>query len=104
MLELCRAIIVAPTPFDSRALAEIAAEDGFGDIASIFDDTDSSNGLSYPVSYFLVHHRLSDADCADIIDAVRHIDRPALRYSPMVVVLPETSAETVRNFVPMELY
>jgi len=101
MLELCRAIIVAPTPFDSRALAEIATEVGFGDIASIFDDTDSSNGLRYPVSYFLVHHRLGDADCTDIIDAVRHIDRPTLRYSPMVVLLPETSAESVRGFVRM---
>src|SRR6218665_375887 len=101
MLELCRAIIVAPTPFDSRALAEIATEVGFGDIVSIFDETDSSNGLSYPVSYFLVHHRLNETDCADIIDAVRHIDRPDLRYSPMVVLLPETSAETVRKFVRM---
>lgn len=101
MLELCRAIIVAPTPFDSRALAEIATEVGFGDIASIFDDTDQSNGLRYPVSYFLVHHRLSDTDCADIIDAVRNIDRPGLRFSPMVVMMPETSGESVRKFVGM---
>ena len=62
MLERCRAIIVAPTPFDSRALAEIAAEVGFGDIANIFAHTDQSNGLRYPVSYFLVHHRLADTD------------------------------------------
>ncbi len=101
MLGLCRAIIVAPTPFDSRALAEIAAGAGFGDIASIFDDAESGNGLSYPVSFFLVHHRLNDADCDDIIDAVRHIDRKGLRYSPMVVLLPETSAESMRKFVLM---
>lgn len=101
MLGLCRAIIVAPTPFDSRALAEVATEVGFGDIASIFDDTDTSNGLKYPVSYFLVHHRLADADCADVIDAVRHIDRKGLRYSPMVVMMPETSSESVRKFVRM---
>lgn len=101
MLELCRAIIVAPTPFDSRALAQVASEAGFGDIASIFDDTDSSNGLRYPVSYFLVHHRLADTDCEDIIDAVRHIERKGLRFSPMVVMLPETSAESVRKFVHM---
>lgn len=101
MLELCRAIIVAPTPFDSRALAEIATEVGFGDIASVFDDTDSSNGLRYPISYFLVHHRLSDDDCADIIDAVRSIDRRGLRFSPMVVMMPETSGESVRKFVGM---
>lgn len=101
MLELCRAILVAPTPFDSRALAEIAMEVGFGDVASIFDGTDPGNGLRYPVSYFLVHHRLPDTDCADIIDAVRSIDRRGLRYSPMVVMLPETSAESVRKFVGM---
>lgn len=101
MVERCRAIIVAPTPFDSRALAEIAAEVGFGDIANIFDHTDQSNGLRYPVSYFLVHHRLADTDCADIIDAVRNIDRRGLRLSPLVVMLPETSAESVRKFVGM---
>lgn len=101
MLELCRAIIVAPTPFDSRALAEIATEVGFGDITSIFDDAESSNGLRYPVSFFLVHHRLNDADCDDVIDAVRHIDRKGLRYSPMVVMLPETSGESMRKFVRM---
>jgi DNA-binding response OmpR family regulator len=100
MLGLCRAIIIAPTPFDSHALADIAAEVGFGDIASIFDDGES-NGLKYPVSFFLVHHRLSDTDCDDIIDAVRHIDRKGLRYSPMVVLMPETSSESVRKFVRM---
>src|SRR5690606_14535745 len=36
-----------------------------------------------------------------IIDAVRHIDRKGLRYSPMVVLLPETSAESMRKFVLM---
>jgi hypothetical protein len=51
MLEFCRAIIFAPTRFDSPALAEVAAEVGFGDVASIFEDSES-NGLSYPVSYF----------------------------------------------------
>ena len=101
MLELCRAIIVAPTPFDSRALGEVALEVGFGDIASIFDDSDTSNGLKYPVSFFLVHHRLSDSDCDDIVDAVRHIDRKGLRYSPLVVMLPETSGETARKFIRM---
>ena len=101
MLELCRAIIVAPTHFDSRALAEVAMEVGFSDIASIFDDTDPGNGLRYPVSFFLVHHHLSDTDCADVIDAVRNIDRLGMRFSPMVVMLPETSAESVRKFVGM---
>lgn len=101
MLELCRAIIIAPTPFDSRALAEIAGEVGFGDIASVFDGTDSGNGLRYPVSYFLVHHRLSDDDSADIIDAVRSIDRRGLRFSPMVVMIPETSGQSIRKFVGM---
>jgi hypothetical protein len=101
MLELCRAIIVAPTPFDSRALAHVASAAGFGDIASIFDGTDSSNGLRYPVSYFLVHHRLADNDCEDIIDAVRQIERMGLRFSPMVVMLPDTSGESVRKFVHM---
>jgi len=101
MLELCRAIVVAPTPFDSRALGEIAMEAGFGDIASIFDDAESSNGLKYPVSFFLFHHRLNDTDCDDIVDAVRHIDRKGLRYSPMVVLLPETSGESARKFVRM---
>ena len=100
MLEFCRAIVVAPTRFDSHALAEVATEVGFGDIASVFED-DESNGLSYAVSYFLVHHRLADTDCADIIDAVRHIDRKGLRYSPMVVMMPETSGESVQKFVRM---
>ena len=100
MLELCRAIIVAPTPFDGRTLAEVATELGFGDIASVFD-SDSGNGMKYPVSYFLVHHRLADTDCGDVIDAVRHIDRKGLRYAPMVVMLPDTSGESVRKFVRM---
>lgn len=100
MLELCRAIIVAPTRFDSQVLAEIAAEVGFGDVASIFEDG-SSNGLKYPISYFLVHHRLAETDCADIIDAVRNIERNAMRYAPMVVMLPNGSSESMRKFVRM---
>jgi DNA-binding response OmpR family regulator len=100
MLEFCRAIVIAPTQFDSHAIADLAMEAGFGDVASIFEDGES-NGLRYPVSFFLVHHRLNDADCEDIIDAVRHIDRKGLCYSPMVVLMPETSGESVRKFVRM---
>jgi hypothetical protein len=100
VLGLCRAIVVAPTLYDSHALADLALELGFGDVASIQSDS-SGNGLKYRVSFFLVHHRLGDKDCDDIIDAVRHIGRDDLCYSPMVVMLPEISTEPSIKFVRM---
>ena len=100
MLELCRAIIVAPTAFDSQALAEVAEQVGFGDIASIFSDAES-NGLKYPVSYFLVHHRLADIDCEDVVYAVRRIERNGLRYSPMIMMIANAPSEAAGKYVRM---
>ena len=97
MLELCRAIIVAPTAFDSQALAEVAEQVGFGDIASIFSDAES-NGLKYPVSYFLVHHRLADIDCEDVVYAVRRIERNGLRYSPMIMMIANAPSEAAGKY------
>lgn len=100
MLEFCRAIIVAPTAFDSQALGEVAEQAGFGDVAGVFSEAES-NGLRYPVTYFLVHHRLADTDCEDIIYAVRQIERRGLRYSPMIVMIADDPSEAARKYVQM---
>lgn len=100
MLEFCRAIIVAPTAFDGGALGEVAEQAGFGDVAGIFGDAES-NGLRYPVTYFLVHHRLADADCEDIVYAVRRIERRGLRYSPMIVMIADDPSAATGKYVRM---
>lgn len=100
MLELCRAIVVAPTPFDARTLGEVATQVGFGDIVSIFDDSES-NGLKYAMTYFLVHHRLDAVDCEHTVTAVRRIARNGLCYSPLIMMIDDAPSEAALWYVRM---
>jgi hypothetical protein len=101
MLEFCRAIVIAPTPFETRCMTQDAIKLGFGRVSAVFNEDDTVNRL-FRVTYFLIHHRMPVADYAGIIASVRNITSDGFCYSP-IIVLGDGETSIARKFIGLGL-
>jgi hypothetical protein len=97
MLSECNAFIVAPKGEETAQLMRLAERVGFGDIAS----PSSPHHQSYPLTFFILHYRLSEMAMLRVIDGVRGSDDRDTRYAPIVLFTDDCPVERLLDYIQL---
>lgn len=96
MLERCDAFLIGRTGEEVSFLERFAHRVGFR--RGIEVGSGSSDGAA-PVSFFLLHHQVSDAYKQSILAAIRGSEDRDIAFAPVVILIDDCACEQIIRYV-----
>lgn len=98
-LHLCSAVVVGYHG-DSRNLVQLAQKAGFGSIQEL-DEAPEIKRPEFPLTFFLVNHRLSDQIKGTLVRRLRRSAAAKIRFAPMVAIGEDVEFEVFLRHIAM---
>ncbi len=97
MLFLCNAIVIAPSPSESRPLVHLAERVGFGHVTDSF----APRALRYLTSYFILHYGLSEEAMQRVLTQVRSSGHEETRFAPVILISDDCPVDRLLHYIQL---
>jgi hypothetical protein len=100
MLQGSHAYVVAQTALQNRSLVKLASRAGFSSVATVLGaDAAPLDHDGEHLSFFLLHHQLSEPVMRAVIGAIRNSPNDNVRFAPVILIIDDCPFETVLKFI-----
>lgn len=100
MLRGCHAYVIAHTQAQNRSLVKLADRAGFSTIGTVLGaDASPLDHDGGHLSFFLVHHQLSEPAMRSILTAIRGSANDNVRFAPVILIINDCPFETILKYI-----